>query len=111
MKPEAFVSGMQSMVDENVAIYARLFASPETATDEYWIGARRLFDSLPEADRQVVLQIMRQVAIDTVSNVFGILDGTSPIVGRFEDFKLMHGRTKLNGDLQDFFLAALEEEA
>jgi predicted RNA polymerase sigma factor len=109
MKPEAFVSGIQSAIDENVAIYARLFATAETATDEYWIAAKRFFDSLSSTDRQLVLRIMRQVAIDTVSTMFGILDGTSPMPGGLEDFKLTHKATRLNGDLQDLFLEAVEE--
>jgi hypothetical protein len=109
MKPEAFVSGVQSAIDENVGTYARLFVSTETATDEYWIAARRLFDSLSSADRQVVLSIMRQVAIDTVSTMFGLFDGTSAIQGQFEKFDLTHKGTKLNGDLQDLFIEAVEE--
>jgi cytochrome P450 len=109
MKPEDFVSAIQSAIDENVETYAKLFASTETATDEYWIAAKRFFDSLPATDREVVLRIMRQVAIDTVSTLFGILDGTSAIQDRFEEFQLTHKKTKLNGDLQDLFIAAVEE--
>lgn len=110
MQPKAFVTGViESAVDENVAMYAKLFASTETATDEYWIAAKRFYDSLSAADREVVLRIMRQVAIDTVSTLFGILDGTSSISGAFEQFVLTHKRTKLNGDLQDLFIEAVED--
>jgi hypothetical protein len=110
MDTQTFVDAViHSIVDENLAIYAKLFNSTEAATDEYWISAKRFFDSLSSADRQVLLRIMRQVAIDTVSTMFGILDGTSSLMGRFESFELKHNGTRLTGELQDAFIVAIEE--
>lgn len=42
--------------------------------------------------------------MDTVSELFGIFDGTSALAGRSENFELFHkkgqGQVRLNGDLQ-----------
>jgi len=50
--------------------------------------------------------------VDTVSNLFGIIDGTSLLETYREEFSLTYGKdtTRLNGDLQDLFLEAEETE-
>mgnify|MGYP003628499107 CR=1 FL=1 len=51
----------------------------------------------------------RQVAVDTTSNVLGIIDGVNFVEGLPEDFMLLYGRDKkLSRDLQSLFL--VEEE-
>lgn len=73
-----------------------------------------LYQSLSPAQRPVILEIMRQVEIDTVSAIFGILDGSSTLDGKSADVELLHktarSRTRLDGDLQDLFLATVEDE-
>ena len=65
-----------------------------------------------DGDRAVLFEIMRQVTVDTVSNLFGILDGASALEGPREDFVLTSqpDNRKLNGNLQDLFLEAEERE-
>lgn len=109
MTPEKFVSQVRStVVDQNVAIYKELFEStaPEAASDLYWKRALTLYRSLGEADRLVLFEIMRQAAVDAVSNIFAILDGVSAIEGLPESFSLMavSDHQKINGNLQDLFL-------
>jgi len=49
---------------------------------------------------------MRQVSIDTVSSIFGVLDGVTLLDQFREDFAVTYdGGPPLNGDLQDIFLA------
>lgn len=115
MTPEDFVSQVRStVVQQNVATYRDLFESmtPEGASDTYWKRALALHRSLSEADRAILLDIMRQVMVDAVSNLFGILDGASALEGPREDFTLTSrpDNLTLNGNLQDLFLAAEERE-
>jgi hypothetical protein len=112
MTPETFVSEIRSaVVQQNAAIYKDLFESttPEAAHDPYWKRALTLHRSLSEADRTVLFEIMRQVTVDTVSNLFAILDGVSALAGLPENFVLtsQSDHRKLNGSLKDMFL---EEE-
>ncbi len=50
---------------------------------------------------------MRQVIVDTLSNVFGVLDGSTPLENYRDYFHLAYGDDPqdLNGDLQDIFLS------
>jgi hypothetical protein len=112
MTPEAFVDAILSEVlDSNVRFYREALEGSEEATDPYWIASRSFYSRLPAAEREVVIRMMQQSAVDTISNIFGILDGTSTLEAYSEDFKLTYGARgkKLNGDLQDLFLAQIEE--
>jgi hypothetical protein len=115
MTPENFVTQVRSaVVDQNVAIYKELFEStaPDAASDPYWKRALTLYRSLNETDRLVLFEIMRQATVDTVSNIFAILDGVSALEGPREDFALTttSDRQKINGNLQDLFLEADERD-
>jgi putative transposase len=112
MNPETFVARVRStIVDQNVAAYKELFQStaPETAKDSHWRRALTLYTALSEPERAVLFEIMRQTTIDSVSNVLGILDGTSMIGESQEAFVLTTSdNQKINGNLQDLFLEAEE---
>lgn len=108
MTPEKFVEAvLKTVVEDGIASYKEILAAdPGEATDPYWKRVLDLYQSLAPAQREVILEIMRQVEIDTVSGIFGILDG--------EDFELFHktakSRVRLNGDLQDLFLGKVEDD-
>lgn len=115
MSPEDFVSQIRlAVVEQNNAIYKDLFGStlPEAANDAYWKRALTLYHSLDEREQKVLFEIMRQVAVDTVSNLFGVLDGTTPLDNSDEEFLLTSEADgqRLNGNLQDLFLEAEERE-
>jgi hypothetical protein len=109
MTPERFVTQiMKSVVSDNCELYREVFesATPQTVTDPYWQRALALYASLGPDGQAVVREIMRRVAFDTVSTMFGILDGSTGLEGPREDFVLLSqpdGET-LNGDLQTLLL-------
>ena len=114
MTPQNFITQVHSVVvQQNLSIYKDLFESttPDSANDPYWNRALALHHSLNDADRIVLYEIMRQVTVDTVSNLFGILDGVSALGGPHEDFMLTSqpDKQKLNGNLQDLFLETEEK--
>jgi len=111
MNPDSFVAKVRSaVVDQNIAADRDLLESTtvEAATDPYWKRLLTLYHSVSGEQKAVVLEVMRQVRIDTVSEVFGILDGSSALEGPREDFVLTtrSDSQKINGDLQDLFLEA-----
>lgn len=99
-----------AVVDENTAIYDQLFSTTHIAdvTDPYWKQALLLYHELDESQRKVLLKIMRQVAVDTVSNVLAVVDGSTQIGPRNLKVELSVNGTRISGGLQDEFLA-LEE--
>lgn len=115
MSPEEFVAGLRSgVIDENLTIYRGLFTenTPDDAEDPYWKRALALFIELPADKRAVFFEILRQVSVDTTSNLLGVLDGVNPIRDRFIQFSVVdEDGSTLSGDLQDHFLIQEEEAA
>ncbi|AJQ94842.1 hypothetical protein [Gynuella sunshinyii] len=114
MKPEEFVKKIrQSVLDENIAIYKDLFANTEIdqASDPYWQEALGLFKKLGDKEKETLFKIMRQVSVDTISNLFALLDGVSCLEDQDGDFSLTieNEKKQLNGDLQDIFLEIEED--
>ena len=100
------------VVNENMSTYRQLFSetSSDDATDLYWRAALSFFNKLDSADKEIFFSILRQVSVDTVSNVTGAIDGSSDI-GLEEDIHLTtHDGKVLSGFLQDHFLEAVEIE-
>lgn len=112
MTPRVFASGiMRGVVDDNVSIYRDLFSKTPAseASDPYWRRAFAFFSSLTEEQRSILFEMMRQVSVDTASNILGILDGVNSIDGGEADFTLLSATgQKLNGDLQSLFLVVDE---
>ena len=115
MTPEHLVAQIRSaVIVRGVDTYKNLFNStlPIDATDPYWRRALQLYASLGTAQRLVLFEIIRQVSSDTASRMLAILDGVSALEGMRTHFILTSesDAEKLNGDLQDLFLEAEEQE-
>jgi hypothetical protein len=52
----------------------------------------------------VFFEVIRQTAIDTVSNVFAVVDGVAKLNGQDGDCSLTCGTDSISGELQDHFL-------
>ena len=114
MSPKEFAVGLYSaVVDENSLIYRELFQNTEIGkvTDPYWKDALPLFKSLSLEQREVFFSIIKQIMIDTTSNVLGVIDGVNSFAN--EDFSLYGSDSSkpLNGDLQGLFLAEEEKRS
>lgn len=115
MSVAEFVDAIRvSVIDENMKIYSDLFYGTDRTgvSDDYWSKALAFFDTLSEADRATLFGIMRQVSIDTVSNVFGVLDGSSYAEGIDGEIsvQLSPSGDVISGDLQSAFLTLFEAE-
>jgi hypothetical protein len=114
MNDEQFVKKVrQSIIDENSKIYKELFDSNEQdqVSDPYWQEALSLYKNLSAGEKETLLRIMRQVSVDTISNIFALLDGASYLEGQDGLFRLTmeNKQEKINGDLQDIFLEIEED--
>lgn len=108
MTPEQFTKQVRKVVvEDNNSIYQELFDTTDinTVTDEYWKEAQGLYNKLTKDERKVLLKMMKQVSLDTTSNIFGIIDGSSPLDESDVEFQLTTSEgDELSGDLQDFLL-------
>ena len=102
------------IINDNLAIYRDLFftTDPSNVSGPYWKRALNLYSSLNSENKDVLFQIVRQVMVDTCSNLLGVLDGVNWFEGQTEGFKLTteNGTEKLNGNLQDLLLATEMKE-
>jgi len=104
---------LQGVVKINFTSYRELFTKtkPEQATDPYWKSALALFAGLNQSEKETFFSILKQVAVDTVSNVAGAIDGSSDI-GLKEDIRLIDRDGKpISGCLQDYFLEAVQHDS
>lgn len=115
MKSIDFINGIrEAVVEENLEIYKDLFENTniESATDRYWKEALLFFSKLDSTDKNIFFRILRQIEVDTTSNILSILDGVSWLEGQEDEFKLTTKNSNdiINGELQDKFLE-LEENS
>jgi hypothetical protein len=111
MDSREFVAGLrEEIVQANVSTYRQLFEETRAseATDPYWRDALMLFSQLTQEQREILFRIIRQVVVDTTSNLLAVLDGVTRLRGQKEDLTLLCGPVRLDGDLQDPFLEAEE---
>lgn len=113
MTPQEFVACVQKeVIHRNLAAYEDVVSTqPERVTDAVWQQIQQAYLSMNEDQRSALRLIARQAMIDTTSTILGILDGTTLLENYRENFCLSYGSSsqRLNGDLQDYFLASLEE--
>ncbi len=97
------------VINENLKIYKRLFTeySVSEIKDTYFIEAINFVNTLPDEQKRIFFSILQQVMIDSISNVLGILDGSSSLSEQNHDFSLLYEGKPLKY-LQDHFLAKFE---
>jgi hypothetical protein len=110
MTPEEFVACLRrEVLEQNLQTYDAVLSQDRTAPvkDEYWRAVLDLYAQLGDSQQRVLKGIFRQVIVDTISNMLGVLDGTTILESHRKDFLLTYGgeSRKLNGYLQDLFLS------
>jgi hypothetical protein len=93
------------IIEENLAYYTNIMESDEhigKGLDDFTL----LYRSLPLEMREVFIRTVKRVEVDTISNILGILDGSSAIADYRGEFSLHYDEGQnITGDLQDFFLS------
>jgi hypothetical protein len=111
MTPEEFVSSVRHEVVESYLRTYQEKMESAIAGDEirepYWPETARFYQSLTDEQRKQFVRAIRQTMVDTLSFVFGILDGSTLLEKHRDYFHLTYGdeTQELNGELQDLFLS------
>lgn len=103
----------RTIVEEGKSTYKSLYEDTKISekTIEYWKNAVTLYRSLNAEQQTIFMNILEQTMIDTVSGVFGVLDGSGTLSGgEFECDVKINGASTEEG-LQDAFLAFVENRA
>jgi hypothetical protein len=109
MDPKNFVLDIiKAIVDSNLNEYKELFYNTtlEQSNDAHWIDALRFLNNLSIENKEIFFKIIRQIEIDTISNIFAIIDGNLWLEKQASEFVLTSkdSEISLNGELQDIFL-------
>lgn len=110
MTPEIFIENIYKEIIENNYNLYQSFYSDENLKDYKDQSEMILFiKSLNPNHKKYLFRLLKQTSIDTLSNIFGIIDGSSYLEGiengEFELFVNMNdNKNLLSGDLQDLFL-------
>ena len=109
---EIFIKRLyKTIVEEGEGEYKGLLENTrlEDATDKYWISTLELYDDLTEENREKLMKVIELVMIDTISNMLGIIDGSSTLSECDAELKLYLNDADTGGELQDLFLEYVEE--
>ena len=112
MREKIFVQNLKkAIIDENTIIYKNLLDNydEKEVTNEYWSELLPFYRGLPLEKQVLIIKLIQQTAVDTVSNFLGIVDG---VVDFPIEIKLMDvSENKIFEDeLQDLFLENVEED-
>lgn len=99
---------MKYIVLENLEIYRRHFIGTALSRDmsDDRKALLKFLSGLDKNEIDIVFRLIKAVETDTVSNMLGVLDGSTTLGALDKDFVLTYdGSTaKLNGSLQEYFL-------
>lgn len=108
---EIFIKSIyKNIVEENKYLYKNLLENIDIdkANDEYWKQSLKLYNNLSRDDKGILMNIMQQTMIDTISNMLGIIDGNSALSECDAELKLYLNGNYTDGELQDLFLEYVE---
>jgi hypothetical protein len=109
---DIFVKSLyESIVKENLNLYKDLIETTNVTpkTDDYLKEAISFYDSLSYENKNTLMRIIEQTMIDTISNMLGVIDGSSTLKDCSLEPKLMLSSIDTEGELQDSFLEFIEE--
>ena len=102
----------KTIVNESCDIYKELYQNTEITekTVAYWKNALELFRGLDDEQKEIFFSVIRQTIIDTISGVFGVIDGSSTLGNEEFEFDFCINGINTEQELQDTFLEIVEEE-
>lgn len=96
---------------DNLDIFRRRYFETEyrSVTNPGFRRAMELAQHLSESDRSTLLEIIRQVSVDTASTVLGILEGTV-VPDQIEgEISVIYDDEDISDEIQSMFLIVEEE--
>lgn len=110
---EKFIRSLwETVVEDGIDTYKDLYENTEVTerTVNYWKNALALYHSFNEKQKNIFINIIEQTMIDTISSIFGVLDGSGTLSGGDFEFDIKINGVSTEGELQDTFLAFVEEK-
>lgn len=113
MEAIEFITAIRKrVIESDFKVYQELLNTTNEANDPVWNEALLIYNDLTNEQQESFLSFLRLIQVNAVSHFLGILDGSTYLNERREDFilKTERGNKPLNGNLQDLFLEIEEDE-
>lgn len=106
-----FVGGLfKAIFEHNLSHYRQSLTAPAGAGEDAFANARAALSKLSAQEQEHVLRFISLAMADSVSTVFGTLDGTHFPDGVEGDFVLSCDGEEISGDLQDCFIGLAQDK-
>ena len=102
----------KNLISSGTERYRHMYESmsQQIHCDGYWGDIKKFYDSLTIQQRNVFFSVIEQTMIDTISGIFGVLDGSSNLNGNVYECDVIVNGIDMDHDLQDYFLSYVETE-
>jgi len=100
----------ETVVIEGIEEYEYLLDNTiiDKETNEYWCNFLCLYHNLSDKQKSIFIRFIKQIIIDTISHVFGIIDGPCTFSVPNTEFKLYINGVDSDMEMQDSFLEYVE---
>ncbi len=108
---EMFVKSLYETIVSDKELYRNQLDSSNInkIKEEYLKQVLDIYINASEEKKNALIDFIKLVMIDTISNVLGIIDGSSTLNGCDAEIKLYLNDADTEGELQDLFLEYVEE--
>lgn len=109
---EIFTKGLyETIVKGNKEIYKNMLedTAVDKHTTDYMERVLNFYNELSIENKELLLNIIEQIMIDTISNILGVIDGSSNLDDYIVESKLLLDGVDTEGELQDLFLEYIAE--
>ncbi|WP_214791986.1 MULTISPECIES: transposase [unclassified Exiguobacterium] len=111
-KIEQFVKAMYAtVVQDALSDYKNMYEEEVSISDtELYSQAIHMYQQMDPEQQKLMMHIIEVVMVDTVSHIFGVIDGSSPLNDSDMEATLLLDDVDSEGELQDSFIGYLQEE-
>lgn len=110
MKEEFVKRLYDTGIEDGLEIYINQFNNTVITdkTTEFTRKALDMYNSLTNNQKDVFFEVLKITMIDTISLIFGVIDGSSTLNGGSMDIKMYINGEDTDEELQDTFLEYVE---
>lgn len=111
-KIEQFVKAVYAtVVQDALSDYKDMYEEEVSISDtELYSQAIHMYQQMDPEQQKLMMHIIEVVMVDTVSHIFGVIDGSSPLNDSDMEATLLLDDVDSEGELQDSFIGYLQEE-
>ncbi|STO08031.1 hypothetical protein [Exiguobacterium aurantiacum] len=111
-KTDQFVKALyETVVQEGLHTYKEMYEEELSASEvDLYSQAIHMYQQMNAEQQRLMMHMIEVVMVDTVSHVFGVLDGTSPLTDSEMEATVLLDGTDTEMELQDTFIGYLQDE-